>query len=74
MSATDSGAVPAGEGMPALTVNWDGNETLTVTETSDGTAAAVFSGHALAGEAAPPEQVVNALSPDGHDPQEALLT
>jgi len=73
VSATDAGAVPAGEGMPALTVSWDGNQTLTVTETSDGTTAAVFSGQALA-NGVPPEQVVSALSPDGHDPQEALLT
>ena len=74
MSAADSGAVPAGEGLPALTVSWDGTQTVTVTEASDGSTAAVISGQALAGESAPPEQIVSALSPDGHDPNEAMLT
>ena len=44
----DAGAVPAGEGLPALNVSWDGAATPTLT--------------------------VEALSPDGKDPKEALLT
>ena len=76
MSAADTGSDPAGEGLPAVNFTWDGaaTPTLTVTEQSDGTTAAVISGQALAGEAAPPEQLEEAGSPDGKDPEEALLT
>lgn len=75
MSTPYSGSDPSGEGMPAVSFTDDGaaTPTITVTEASDGTAAEVISGQALAMEASPPEQLLAAGSPDGKDPREAML-